>query len=401
MVTIIRPKSAYLQADGSDDLTMEWSTNVKAQSGYEILYKKKGEKSWSTLGRVDSEDARTFDLSILFEKIDFQYQMEIYYRVILYHDSLSTGDIMSGAEISDSYSLMIKPPYSKSLRIFNGNEIEEYPLFDNTDAPNTHTIKVQTTEGTKEMKAILVEEDHPAAGNMKVKTRFGRKAFSTTEAKFAPEEDNEGEIQVYHERYTPIFAYNEGAQYQTVNEAYYGYKIQPQYTSYLYKQSSFWYTKYNIYNAGNGGFNTLYGGLESGVYMYKYVTYSGKYVNGKINGPVTTPGYIKQTSYGSYYVPSRTYYAYYNTYAYYNAFGYKYATMDEAMMYAYSYGDINWEYSKTDLYYTWYAYGNKTIGYYNGPYIAGYTQKEQLIGYHGYAYITGYRKDSYSYMIKT
>lgn len=231
VVTIIRPKSAYLRMDkDQEDLTLEWSTNEEKQVAYEILYKRKEKTAWNTTGKIES-NTTTFSLEKLFNFIGKEHLVEFHYRVLLYYDRTIGAENRTGKEYSDVYSIMFSPGYTKTLNSFDNGKKVSYPLFEGDTIPNTKDFNFHVPTRDKNLKVPLVNENSPLAGSFRVKTEDGIKSFATNEPKFQPSK-------IYHNGYFSVRAYIMTPLYTPIKYANYSYTTGTMYS----------YTGYNLYS---------------------------------------------------------------------------------------------------------------------------------------------------------
>ena len=169
-ITIISPKSAYVDNKNSSTYTLQWKSDISGQTGYEILYKKKTASEWSTLGKVTST-ATSFDLRNIYKVTNIDIE-EYYYRVMLYY----SGDDYTGTEYSDVYSIIFNEGYECKLNVNMPDGIHKYPLLSNIKNEEISFMEVQSN-GIK--KLPLIEPNHPLADGVKFQTSGGVKQFAS------------------------------------------------------------------------------------------------------------------------------------------------------------------------------------------------------------------------------
>lgn len=371
-VSITAPNSRVVDRSGCVQVT--WMPGYP-QSAYEILYRRKGEESWNTFGRVESTaNSVELDLSV------FEDFTEYHYRVICYSDDTENGDtIYSGSDSSAAYSLIVTPTSRlAAMRIRYGSEMAEIPVYDET-ATGT-SIKVAMPSGVQGIVPIG-GTDNALASELRVEVGGEVRAALGGKASFVDSGVKAGAYMTIKERYSYSYAnpsYTYSYQYSYTNPTYtYYYRYSwtnPTYTYY----SRYSYTNPTYYYAATGTYYT-----PKYYSKYSYTTYSLHY---------TKPSYSYQTAaaryaYTSYYVYSYLSSTLNGYYAYRTSYLYSYRT-------SYLNGQNNWvyetqysykyrtEYAATYKYYSVYAYRGMVhytpatygYGYYYTKYYSTATQ---------------------------
>lgn len=163
MTRITSPKSVYSEEKKS--LLLQWESDVSGQTAFEILYKRKSSTSWSTLGKMNSSQ-KYFDLKFLSENGLVDNFEEYYYQVVVYYSYAKGNESTTGKEYSDAYALMLHPHSDYSLNSFDGNSVDEYPLFSKMDNIKLDLININVENNN--LKAPLVPIDHPLATGLNV-----------------------------------------------------------------------------------------------------------------------------------------------------------------------------------------------------------------------------------------
>jgi hypothetical protein len=167
MVTIIQPKSVYVDNSNANTYTLTWKQETPTVEGYtvnqyafEVLYRVKGNTSWSTTGKISST-ATSYDLRKLHEYLGTDLD-EIQYQLYVYYSGTYENDTYTYTDSSLKYSLVFNQGYSYTLKVFDGENTLEYPLFDNVNNSNIDITNINVDSSTK--KLPLVPQDHPLGG---------------------------------------------------------------------------------------------------------------------------------------------------------------------------------------------------------------------------------------------
>lgn len=373
-VTILKPKSAYINIQDSASRTLQWQA-ITGQTAYEICYKRKASSSWSTLGKVTSTDT-TFDLKKVYDvisSIDFQ---DLHYRVIVYYTQENAEGTLNAKEISEAFNLIFRPKDASGKLYLNEEEI---PLFEDTTAASNLFVN--------DKKAIIADNSSALASE----NSLNGSKFITGTTRFSPTGIKaEGDFDQYVVRYSyttePVYrAYHYGV-YGNVNKyqyAYYFYDYGGSYT-YGYANGRYYYTL--TYHAGYSYY--YYAGDVS------YTYYTIGHVSGtSYNVYVYVPGYGIRTQSGTVGVPSHSYH--YGVYIP----AYTYSTPQTGYRASYAGRYVSPYYSSNGPYPdTSYATGDYYVKKYQPAYnyvaseITGYRYNYQLTGYR-----YSIRDDSYSY----
>ena len=165
MITITHPQSKYGPIDDSNGFILKWTSTIDGQTDYEILYKIKGFDSWSTSGKINSTSSE-YNLLNIYNNLGVDFT-EIQYKVKLWYSTTNETGELTGTEESDTYTLIFSQPISGYFNIFDGDNINRYPLFSNINNNNNPTFNIQTNNG--KMSTILVDNDNPLNSNLKIK----------------------------------------------------------------------------------------------------------------------------------------------------------------------------------------------------------------------------------------
>lgn len=178
-VTIIQPKSAYVNVDVDGDALCKWSSS-EGQVAYEILYKRKESTSWSTMGKVAST-SKEYDLKSIYNNTANIEIAEIYYKVKIYYDFYKNNEHHTGTDVSQAYEIIFRKSQHGTLKIYDGVRKREYPTFDTINNNLIEKLKINTGSGIRVVP--VVSTNHILAG-IKVKTNNGVKALSSNYAVF-------------------------------------------------------------------------------------------------------------------------------------------------------------------------------------------------------------------------
>lgn len=450
MVTILTPKSVYVNNTDSSTYTLTWTNDsYTGQYAFEILYKIKSDSTWLTTGKISSTVA-SYDLRNLHDLLGIDLD-EIQYRLVVYYkttDEIETKDFSDAAYI---YSLIFNSGSDEVLKIYDGNSTSEYPLFSEIKNSNIQHVDIQTTNGKKQLP--LVDSNSPIAGNAKIAIANGSdgvKHFANSSPKFTYDtsklttygtaqsylneptyEMSSYEYSVYNSYYTQKYdgryyntAYNSyytsyyGNKYYTSyrnnvdtssyygNTAYYttksGYYTYYTYSSYLYQSGYYHYRyygavgygvtgQYYLGEAGIGryGYTAYYYGIGYGnrpSYLYAYAI-TRTYYYSYASEKLRLESYYRYGYYMSNYGPSSyRYKAYYNSYYYYS-----YLNSDPKAFYATTYTSTKYYYAT----YKYYYYTTYTLCYYrtDSQYYYVYyttTSYNYVSPYYYLTYYTGY-----------
>lgn len=382
MITIVKPHSVYADRTDANEFELEWSSTVSGQTGYEIYYKLSNAANWSTTGLISDPTATTYDLRQIYSLVELDFT-EIIYKIKIYYSTENEEGLLTGVEESDIYTIIFSQPISGYLSVYDGEEIERYPLFSSIES-SYDKLKVHTNDGN--LATVLVDNTSPIASNMKIHVGNDNLTLASEYASGLSYTQNaHGEFE--QDGYETAYYYyntNEHEQsYETrlYSDKYYYYTYRtymPNTPGYFYSTSPSYYYKY--------------------YYQFYYIDYYYRYWGGGTN--VYTPVYTKKNTYA--YSPSSSYYYYgYNksyTYYYYNKVYdgttyYLYTAYDATKYYYYSYN--NYESTMT------YAY--KPNYYYQYYYEQGYGYSQAYWKYysgsvpaHEYTTVYGYIK-TYGY----
>ena len=235
-VTILSPTSQLI--DRSGGVTLSWQSDYP-QSAYEVLYRRKGQTAWSTLGRVESAEHQTE-----LDTAKFVDCVEYHYRVVCYaQETKSDADTAyTGSDTSPAYSLILAPSAKAMLKVRGSTGMVEVPLYDDLRGEGPE-LKVRLAAGLG--RAPLVERGSAMASTFSLRASQGIRAAAGRTARC----EDPG---------VP------GATELDVRKRYYeAYQYQHQY-DYSYKYS-YAYTYSDI--AGAVGYGT---GYQTFHYLYSY-----------------------------------------------------------------------------------------------------------------------------------
>ena len=286
-VTILSPTSQLV--DRSGGVTLSWQSDYP-QSAYEVLYRRKGQTAWSTLGRVESAEHQTE-----LDTTKFVDCVEYHYRVVCYaQEAESDADTAyTGSDTSPAYSLILAPSAKAMLKVRGSTGMVEVPLYDNLRGEGPE-LKVRLAAGLG--RAPLVERGAAMASSFSLRASQGiRAAAGRTPRCEDPGVPGATELDV-RKRYYEAYEYQHE----------YKYRYQYQYTDV----------------AGGAAYAT---GYETFHYVFPYYSFSN--YNVYSGGRYYQALYYTQHSYIAY--NTRPYqYVYYYTY-WYGAYAYQYQTAQE------------------------------------------------------------------------
>lgn len=318
MVVITAPQSAVVPRG---NVTLSWSPEYP-QTAYEILYRRKGDTSWSTMGReVSSSTSVTLNLE------HFENFLEYHYRVVCYSENTEVNaTIYDGNDTSAAYAIVVVPANQVGqLRVQYGDGMVEVPIYE--DDNYTVLPKVNTGSGGT---IGVVENDEITASKIRVLDDSEKvMSLASSQANF---------VELHESNY----AYME----LTRNYQYY----------YEYNnttEGTYTYT-YNKYGSRSGYNNTGHGyytGYRNDVAKYYYTrviyaTYTFVYYLPALDTSMSTTGYYSYTinDWGNYAIHP----AYSSIYYYGNVYTYYYAIpTNDTKQYSYTYTDYaqNYVYS--------------------------------------------------------
>lgn len=414
MIEITSPKSSYIKPYLSESYMLRWTIGcddpdiTPTQTAYEVMYRVKGEAAWSTCGKTES-DVSEFNMGyITFYKTSGKYFVEIEYKLHVWMN-WSRGEYysVSGDAYSNVYEIIACSHNAKDgeyVGVYDGTKTQRYPVFDEMGTAGIEHIQINT--GNNKVKNLpIVDESHPLAGNLKIKTNNGIKAAAGETAKF-PEvsETRNGNFEcTYMYGYFQVqtgFGYYAGY----LGTDMYGRYFNPPFGAYGYVKS-YSYVSPDGQAGGNGtewenssqcnyfyAMPIFYGSGGGPGYSYSYTGYTSLH-NAAIphqyqyGAPVTVYGTKYAYAYGYYlqygegtYTPTYTppTYTPSGTYGYYSYisgyYSYSYQTSGGAGTYTY--------YTTSPVY---------------GPYISGYSAVYgPKTGYGTYSYYLRYRTTSYN-----
>lgn len=339
MITIVKPHSVYADRTDANEFELEWSSTVSGQTGYEIYYKLSDVANWSTTGLISDPTATTYDLRQIYSLVELDFT-EIIYKIKIYYSTENEEGLLTGVEESDIYTIIFSQPISGYLSVYDGEEIERYPLFSSIES-SYDKFKVHTNDGN--LATVLVDNTSPIASNMKIHVGNDNLTLASEYASGLSYTQNaHGEFE------------QDG--YET---GYYYYDSNEQYTSYQY----YGYTdKYYYYTYKTYTYTQTYSTAPKYYYKYNYEYKYGtaaylKYYYGQYPTPTYTAYGVTGYNYRYGYLPSDSYYRYYTIDYYYYVPVYDQTTYYRSRyLYEYYYYYSNYYYNKEDSYTTPYAY---------------------------------------------
>lgn len=344
-VSITSPQSKLIEVPQFPEII--WVCSTTGQKYYEIQYKFKDHDSWSTCGKIESDDDRC-SMQLIYDiaGVDFY---EIYYRVIIYYDGDNEIGPVSGKDISATYSVMFRHGIAGTLNVYDGSGILKYSFYDQVNQPigvdkdKVEVLNISIDE-EKTAKIPLVEKNSAIGTNFIInideKTGFVQRSVAKDSPSFAPNyistETNIYQIAYY---YTPVYQYN----YQDVYRYEADYSYQPVYDSYAnysyrsyvsgytaqkeseetpkgytyYNKQMDYYSSYNNYAYSQYAYYTNYNEQTYGYYPYNEI--KDKYVEQGYYSykSYMTTGYINDPTSYFYITVNNPFYAY-REYALYN-----------------------------------------------------------------------------------
>jgi hypothetical protein len=296
MVTILSPKSVYVDNDNAETYTLNWQGTLSGQTAYEVLYKLKSSDIWLTAGKVTST-ATSYDLRKVYDLLGIDFA-EISYKVLLYYTTQTTdNETTTGTEYSNTYSLIFNQGSVGSLNVWNGSEKKSYPVFDKVTNDNVALLNVKTKDTV--IKAPLVDDESPLKSDLKIRVaKDTTLSVANKDASFhyytPTSSDKFGDFYVYGRNYNNTGTGTEDA-YAT-DTSYYYRDVQYYYISqysYRYKYvSSYSGAYYRLYLNGEGVYQYTYDRQNYQISSYSYID------NPKLLNDQYTYSYMKVYHYG-------------------------------------------------------------------------------------------------------
>lgn len=358
MITILEPKSKYGPIDNG--FILKWSSTIDGQSAYEVLYKLKESDTWSTSGKFNSNISQ-YDLMNIYYNLGVDFK-EIQYKIKLWYNTTSGDGTLTGTEESDTYTLIFTQPISGYLNIYDGNNVQQYPLFTSINGNDSPKLNIRTDGG--KLSTILVDDNDPLNSNLKLKIDNDVKSVANSTADLSngyiarttPSEFTQSA------NYTSYVSTNGTYEYYDIDSnVYYGK------TTYLYYNRSstsyyryFWYSYYTYGSRGDS--------YSTGRYYWYYVYQYLDCIWTPIPGGGASAYYLKYGMFGGYSSTSPelgTYYYYYR----YDTSGY-YRYIANTTYYYYAMYNRYYYAPFYDNYYYYKAYNSYT---YNKSYNVSYT----------------------------
>lgn len=323
-ITIISPKSNYLMPDVNDGISenqyITWEQNEGTQTGYEIMYKLKSSGTWNTTGKIDSSQSK-HPLMDIYNNLHHPFE-EIYYKVKVFTEDHSSNDsdgsmaVNKSSLVSDTYSIIFKSGMEVSVaKVFNGNEVLEFPVYDTIDSDTVDDINIIIDETTgRTVHLPIVEPDSPIAGDTKIamgngETKHWAKGYGDFDDHVLTEPDASGEFWGYYSQNYVQYSYgyryavdhydtNYQYGYKPVSEGTYVYEYA--YDAKYDRTDSYYYryvsgTRYNSTSYTEYAYTTE---KETGYQyseMYSYGVGSKAYVTGYNRYTYYEPGYTFYT----------------------------------------------------------------------------------------------------------
>lgn len=337
-VAITAPGSQV--ASRSSGIRIAWEPEYP-QSAYEILYRRKGEQTWNTCGRVTG--------SVHQAELDperFEDFTEYHYRVVCYSDDAASGTtIYSGSDSSAAYSLIVVPENRLATAKFRyGEGMLEVPVY--TDEAVEGGIKVELDAG-KRGEIPVGETGNALASGLRVSTGGGVKAVLGGTAVFQDSGVPAGAYMAVKSRYQYSYTnpvYYTSYRYSATNPVYY--------SSYKYSGTTAVYYTSTRYSAATSVYYYSYRYSWTDptyYYSYKYSSTSATYYYKYAYSYTTAVTYYK---YSYSYTTPVTYYRYLYSYTTPTTYGtYTYAIMRDPGYTVYGSG-----YRQVDYYYNHGAY---------------------------------------------
>lgn len=280
-VTILSPTSQLV--DRSGGVTLSWQSDYP-QSAYEVLYRRKGQTAWSTLGRVESAEHQTE-----LDTTKFVDCVEYHYRVVCYAQGTESDadTAYTGSDTSPAYSLILAPGAKAMLKVRGSSGMVEVPLYDNLRGEGPE-LKVRLAAGLG--RAPLVERGSAMASSFSLRASQGIRAAAGRTARCDdPGVPGATELDVrkrYYEAYKYQHEYKYSYQYRYTDAAG-GIAYGTGYNTFHYVYSYYALGDYGVYT---GGYRIAYywytgSGIAyttqpyqySYYYLYWYDTYAYQY----------------------------------------------------------------------------------------------------------------------------
>ena len=367
-IQITAPLSTYV--DRTKPITVTWSNTDSIYNGhqtsYEIQYRLPSSSSWSTLGTVTSSTSSA-TLNGIFDKVEEDAE-EYYYRIVVKYSnfdakSTSLGGMASGTDYSDIYSIAFHGSQIGTMKIFDGTDINNYPIYDTVTGTKS---KLNVNVNDSQSGAIpLVSSTSLFAGRDKVNvnTNNVRNIAASPASSFTNKRGNsEGYFTVYRYQYYVNYAYTHYTNYSrdrsyanySRDRSYANYARDRSYANYARDRSYANYARDRSYanyardrsyanyardrSYANYARDRSYSYISSYSYTnYRYITeYFRRWHNGGTynqkgytiigSDHATDPGCGWYAYFSDfYYISSRTYYiSYYTRYYYYYISSYSY-----------------------------------------------------------------------------
>lgn len=322
MVVITAPQSAVVPRG---NVTLSWSPEYP-QTAYEILYRRKGDASWSTMGReVSSSTSVTLNLE------HFENFLEYHYRVVCYSENTEVNaTIYDGNDTSAAYAIVVVPANQVGqLRVQYGDGMVEVPIYE--DDNYTVLPKINTGSGGT---IGVVENDEITASKIRVLDDSEKvMSLASSQANFVElHESNYAYMQV-SANYQYYYGYNENLNASYTYSYNYLASTTDMFNRYYYAYRSYsviYQIQYNYvwpgvtstqvgYTSNGTAYTYEIPAYQTGTKSAYYYTYRSYSVADPSAGYYTIRNYRTQneTTYYYYYRPSYTSkYVYYKTIRY-------------------------------------------------------------------------------------
>ncbi len=163
-IRIISPMSTIIDVP-SPEILVQWQDSTDGQEAYELQYKFKKANVWSTCGKVFDSNARSASLNTIYNLVGVDFY-EVHYRIVIYYNGPNNKGFVQGIETSNAYSIIFRHGIANTLKLYDGSEVLEYPLYDqvsinkNKTGNEVEVINISLDDsGNTINKLPLVEDD--------------------------------------------------------------------------------------------------------------------------------------------------------------------------------------------------------------------------------------------------
>ncbi len=449
-IRIVSPRSTIIDIP-EPEILVQWEDSTGGQEAYELQYKLKKADVWSTCGKIYDADARSTSLNTIYNFVGVDFY-EIHYRIVIYYNGPNDKGSVKGIETSDAYSIIFRHGIANTLKLYDGLNINEYPLYDQVSIDKgisgneVEVIKISLDNtGSTINKLPLVEDDSAIKSDINIfisdtdtKKVAGSYAVFTDTGIYGETYMNQNtyyQVTVYdytyqdvynsYPLYMPVEYYNYREDY-TYKNVYYNSPIYDYNWIVEYREETAYGDRYNfepvyadwiVYRYGRGNeyylvydYSSSYRSMDLYGEESVYKSYISSYNTGQkyypynrqerynTYGTYTSFFYYNQTSpltYGSDYK--------YAGYYYYSIIGYYWETYDKLLYYYY---DRSSRYNVPEYEFTIYdvpVYGRTPAmsQYYYATSFYTYRDKQEIVlpYYSDYKYYTDYYLYYYDYPI--